>query len=200
MKPKKEEKKKPELDTKRRSDLTSTTTKAKTKKITEKKQGPTRCELFFNDEKKRPYSFVLINDDDEIVFFSTEHFKTKEEAKKVAKELLKKNENPLPETCEFCGLEYDDFKTGLTFADVRRDMWRAEEDPSQWKYKRRRGVLGAWRGAKQMMWREHLDACEGAAADKKKKSKKPTKKEVEKLKKGLEKEFKKKKEDDEVPF
>lgn len=113
---------------------------------------------------------------------------------------IEDQENPLPSVCPVCHLDYDDFKTGLTFADVRADMWRAEDDPKAWQYKRRHGVLGAWRGAKQMMWRDHLDTCEAAAADKKKKGKKPTKKEIEKLKKGLEKEFKKKDEDEEVPF
>lgn len=150
-------------------------------------------------------------------FEAQDRFETKEQAREVGKAslkvglkmlekyaleaMLKKLKNPLPETCAACGLDYDDFKTGLTFAAVRADMWRTEEDPSQWKYKRRRGVLGAWHGTKQMMWRDHLDTCEAAAAEKKKKTKKLTKKEVEKLKKGLEKELKKKGfDDDETPF
>lgn len=69
-------------------------------------------------------------------------------------------ENPLPSVCPVCGMEYDDLKTGYTFGAVKDLMWRSAEDPSQWKYKRRHGVLGLWREIKQGLWRDHVEACE----------------------------------------
>lgn len=65
----------------------------------------------------------------------------------------------LPTTCPDCGLEYDDMRTGLTFADVRQMMFVANPDPSTWRFKRRHGVLGAWHQAKLSMWADHLAVC-----------------------------------------
>lgn len=52
-------------------------------------------------------------------------------------------------------MTYDDFRTGLTFAEVRRMLWVSSPDPSKWRYKRRNTVLGHWRALKLQMWREY---------------------------------------------
>lgn len=48
----------------------------------------------------------------------------------------------------------------MTYKEVRMLLWVADSDCSQWKYKRRRTVLGLWWQIKQSMWREHLLECE----------------------------------------
>lgn len=84
------------------------------------------------------------------------------------------------ETCPFCGLKYDDFKTGLTYDDVYSMMWIDDEDYSRWRYKRRHSVLGFWHEYKRSLWAEHLHFCEleneskkKAPKSKKSESKKP---------------------------
>ena len=62
--------------------------------------------------------------------------------------------------CPHCGLNYEDLRTGETFASVRQQFWSGNEDPSTWVNKRRHTVLGRWYQIKQSMWREHLDMCE----------------------------------------
>jgi hypothetical protein len=62
--------------------------------------------------------------------------------------------------CGACGICYEDFKTGFTYADVYAMLWSGSEDPSTWKYKRRRTVLGLWHSLKSQMWEAHLAACE----------------------------------------
>lgn len=69
----------------------------------------------------------------------------------------KEVENPLPQTCPYCGMEYDDFRTGETFATIKESMYVSSEDPTRWKYKRRHGVLGRWHDLKQELWRSHID-------------------------------------------
>jgi len=61
--------------------------------------------------------------------------------------------------CEHCGLEYDDFRTGMTFKEVRNLYWVSNPDSETWKYKRRNTVLGKWREIKLKMWDEHLYLC-----------------------------------------
>lgn len=61
---------------------------------------------------------------------------------------------------------YDEFRTGLTFAAVKRLMFDNHEDRSRWKYKRRGTVLGLWHDLKlQLYWqmRDEQDARERAA-------------------------------------
>lgn len=53
---------------------------------------------------------------------------------------------------------YDSFRTGLTFATVKRLMFDNREDRSTWKYKRRGTVLGAWHDLKLQMWHQAIDA------------------------------------------
>jgi hypothetical protein len=62
-----------------------------------------------------------------------------------------------PEPCT-CGCTYDRFKTGLNFAAVTQ-MMRAGDDPSTWRNKSRRGVLGFWRELKLQLWASHLAEC-----------------------------------------
>lgn len=52
------------------------------------------------------------------------------------------------------GAAYDRFRTGLTFAAVKRMMFDGHKDRSRWKYKRRGTVLGAWHAIKLHMWAE----------------------------------------------
>ena len=53
---------------------------------------------------------------------------------------------------------YDTFRTGLTFAMVKRMMFDAHEDRSLWKYKRRHTVLGAWHDLKLQLYYQAVDA------------------------------------------
>jgi hypothetical protein len=64
--------------------------------------------------------------------------------------------------CPYCGLSYEDFKTGFRFADVRSMLWVASDDYSRWRYKRRNTVLGLWRSIKLDLWNEHLLQCDTA--------------------------------------
>ena len=67
--------------------------------------------------------------------------------------------------CAHCGLKYQDFRTGLTFSEVRNLYWVANPDSDTWKYKRRNTVLGKWREIKLEMWAEHLYMCADAAQE-----------------------------------
>lgn len=64
-----------------------------------------------------------------------------------------------PRRCA-CGCTYQEHKTGLTFADVRRMMWRASDDPKDWRQKRRHSVLGFWKELKRQMWEQLHGGCE----------------------------------------
>lgn len=61
--------------------------------------------------------------------------------------------------CPCCGVEYDDFRTGLTYRDVFAMLWSASNDPATWRYKRRRTVLGKWRQIKLEAWALHCEGC-----------------------------------------
>jgi hypothetical protein len=58
-----------------------------------------------------------------------------------------------------CGCTYEECKTGLTFADVRKMMWRASDDPKEWRQKRRRSVLGFWKELKLELWEQFHGFC-----------------------------------------
>lgn len=61
--------------------------------------------------------------------------------------------------CPSCGLQYDAFRTGLTFRDVFALLWSGSDDPKTWRYKRRHTVLGLWHQIKLEMWNEHKREC-----------------------------------------
>lgn len=65
-----------------------------------------------------------------------------------------------PATCA-CGVAYRDFRTGETFASVRKLM---RDDPHPvhggWRQKRRNGVLGYWRALKIQMFECAHGHCE----------------------------------------
>jgi hypothetical protein len=65
----------------------------------------------------------------------------------------------MDDTCPNCGLTYDRFRTGETFASVRAELYVTSNDPADWKHKRRNTVLGRWHQMKQSMWQYHLDTC-----------------------------------------
>lgn len=51
-----------------------------------------------------------------------------------------------------CGQRYDEFRTGLTFRQVRRMMYVSSPDPRDWLNRRRRGVLGFWHQLKRELY------------------------------------------------
>lgn len=53
-------------------------------------------------------------------------------------------------------MTYEDFRTGLTFSDVREMMYVSNDDPKTWRQKRRGSVLGFWREIKLSMWATYL--------------------------------------------
>jgi len=63
------------------------------------------------------------------------------------------------DVCDVCGLVYKKFRTGLTYKDVYSMHWTTSNDSRDWRYKRRRTVLGKWREIKTAMWIEHLSTC-----------------------------------------
>jgi hypothetical protein len=61
--------------------------------------------------------------------------------------------------CPVCGLKYRQLRTGYSYQDVFLMLWRGEDDPSEWVYKKRNTVLGKWHQIKQEMWSWHLREC-----------------------------------------
>jgi hypothetical protein len=61
-------------------------------------------------------------------------------------------------TC-VCGSKYEDHRTGLSFAEVRRMMFVSSDDPKQWRSKRRHSVLGFWRELKLQSWKYEHGYC-----------------------------------------
>ena len=85
--------------------------------------------------------------------------------KKVSEADLKWRGNPSGRLCPECGIDYDDFRTGLTYQDVYDMLWRGSEDSSQWRYKRRGTILGKWYQIKKEMWENHTENCNGVRPD-----------------------------------
>lgn len=52
---------------------------------------------------------------------------------------------------------YDEFRTGLTFAAVKRMLYAHNPDPSTWRYRRRGTVLGFWHSLKLQLWAQVQD-------------------------------------------
>jgi hypothetical protein len=67
---------------------------------------------------------------------------------------------PCPDTCPECGLSYDNFRTGETFASVKESMHVASDDTTTWRYRTRRMVLGCWHAMKLSLFRSHVAECE----------------------------------------
>lgn len=65
-----------------------------------------------------------------------------------------------------CGCAYDEFRLGLTFADVRRMLWDQPDPnrPGWFRQKRRSAVLGFMRELKIGMWDQIHGYCEEEAA------------------------------------
>lgn len=57
-------------------------------------------------------------------------------------------------------MDYDSFRTGLTFREVRQMLWVHSDDPRDWRYKRRRTVLGFWHQLKLQLWAQYQDALD----------------------------------------
>lgn len=71
----------------------------------------------------------------------------------------------MSETCERCGLRYEDLDTGLTYREIVGMLWSADPDPATWRYKRRGTVLGMWHQMKLELWTQHLATCDGWSPD-----------------------------------
>lgn len=67
-----------------------------------------------------------------------------------------------PSRCA-CGCLYEEHRTGLTFPEVRKMMWRASDDSKDWRQKRRHSVLGFWRELKLQLWDMLHGHCEAAS-------------------------------------
>lgn len=61
--------------------------------------------------------------------------------------------------CPGCGISYGKFRTGLTYRDVFIWLWVNSDDPKDWKYKRRRTVLGKWHAHKRELFEAHVNQC-----------------------------------------
>lgn len=61
--------------------------------------------------------------------------------------------------CPHCGITYGEFRTGITFREARANLWSPDEDPSHWRYRRRRTVLGYMFALKQMWWKMHVESA-----------------------------------------
>ena len=68
-------------------------------------------------------------------------------------------------TCKFCGLVYDDMRTGLTYTCIYSMLWSNDDDTSTWVYKRRHTILGLWHSIKSRQWYDHLDNCEAIESE-----------------------------------
>lgn len=53
-------------------------------------------------------------------------------------------------------ITYEQFRTGITFAEARGMLWKNTDDTTQWKQKRRGTVLGYMRELKLSMWDEFV--------------------------------------------
>jgi hypothetical protein len=67
--------------------------------------------------------------------------------------------------CDGCGQRYDDFRTGMSFKEVRNLIIAIGTDrkTGKTKYGRRRGTLGYWHELKLMFWDQHVGECTDAA-------------------------------------
>ncbi len=67
---------------------------------------------------------------------------------------------PHADECPFCELSYDEFRTGMTFADVKASMRSESSDPSTWRHRTRRMVLGCWHAMKVALFSSHIAECQ----------------------------------------
>lgn len=59
--------------------------------------------------------------------------------------------------CPYCGLRYRELRTGLTYSEVYLWYLSGSDDSREWKYKRRRTILGKWHQHKLELWAHHKD-------------------------------------------
>lgn len=67
--------------------------------------------------------------------------------------------------CPTCGMTYGDFRCPLitTYREAFECLMDGSDDPSEWRYKRRRTVLGYWHMCKKQAWEQHKIDCAEAA-------------------------------------
>jgi len=65
------------------------------------------------------------------------------------------------ECCEGCGLIYKDFRCSsiTTFQEAKDAMFVISNNPKDWVYRRKRGVLRYWCGVKKKEWEQHKQEC-----------------------------------------
>jgi hypothetical protein len=63
------------------------------------------------------------------------------------------------------GPEYDRFRTGLSYKEVRKMLWSGNPDSGKWRYKRRGTVLGMWHQMKKEMWNEAVRRADEMGVD-----------------------------------
>lgn len=64
-------------------------------------------------------------------------------------------------TCPVCGIDYQDFRTGLKYSDIIELLWTGDDRPETWRYKRRHTCLGKWMQIKREFWEQHINSCDG---------------------------------------
>ena len=64
-----------------------------------------------------------------------------------------------------CGATYDEFKTGYTFAEVRRMLWVSSDDPEQWQNKSKAAVFRLWGQLKRDLWAAPHGYCQAIKRD-----------------------------------
>lgn len=65
------------------------------------------------------------------------------------------------ERCENCGIKYKDFRCSIsTFQEAVDAMYSPSEDPKDWVYRRKPGVLRFWCGVKKKEWELHKQQCQ----------------------------------------
>lgn len=68
--------------------------------------------------------------------------------------------------CPVCGMRYDAYRIGSSFAALRREIIAIDVDArtGKKKYGRRNGVLGLAHQRKWMAWTNHVEECERGLA------------------------------------
>jgi hypothetical protein len=60
---------------------------------------------------------------------------------------------------------YEKFKTGLTYQTVYEMLYTGSDDPADWRYKGKSGVLGYWKELKTDMYKDYRRTFDPSAPD-----------------------------------
>lgn len=68
--------------------------------------------------------------------------------------------------CSTCGVYRRDLRAGITFSEVRAELWAEVCDPDHWRVRIVRStVLGRMHEVKEQTWLAHIHGCEMAPSD-----------------------------------